>query len=892
MKESSQWPVASWQKELTVVAGQLRTDNCRPTTGNWQLATDSRRAKMGTLWQDIRFGLRMLAKNRGFTAIALITLAIGIGANTIMFSVVNTLLFRPLPVKEPDRLVRCEVGEARLLPYAGYVDLRDNNPAFSDLIAHSYYGGVPDTLVRDGSVTPVAALFVSANYFTALGAASLYGRTFLPEEEVASAEPVAVLSYRTWQRLGAEPEIVDTYVHLNGKPCRIIGVAPKTFTGAAVVGPDVWLPLGTYGRVGKYWVERYEGTDDQWNYPPSAVVGRLKPGLGISEAQARLQSVLPRLKQMYPRYAKRWERENATFHLRPLPRLNAGAVDNDKPALDRIGLGLMGISGVVLLIACLNLANMIVVQGAGRQLEIAIRAAIGGGRPRIVRQLLIESLLLAVFGGILAVGVALWGMRVLKLWAAMGRLPLYLGSAIASGIALDVRVLAATLGFCLIATVLFGLRPALRLSGRDLVGDLKESGRGVLEATRRRRFFVPRGLSVLCQMALSVALVMTATLLARTALRAVRAEPGFGLDGKVVVSVKPFAGGYSIPQAKQACETLAQRLKDLPEIQAVGLSCKSPVDLGWWPWVRGRVVEYVPGREDDASGSLLTKPLHEYEVNGDYFEAMGIRLLLGRPFRPLDSAPDAEPVVIIDELLARKLRPDGNALGCLIQYGTGGLSSPCRVVGIVPNLRSAWGNDDVQPLLYKPIESHHMPGSIHLRVRSTASGAEAALVRTIGERIRKIDPRLPVLAVASLADRHRHHPTVLFARVVARLAVMFGAMALFLAGMGLYAVKSHMVASRTPEIGIRMALGATRRDILTLVLRQGAISTAVGLLVGTLLAVAMTRVIRSALQGISTIDLVSIVVTVAILTATSVLATYIPARRAARVDPMVALRHE
>ena len=843
---------------------------------------------MGTLGQDIRYGFRMLRKKPGFTAIALITLAVGIGANTIMFSVVNTLLFRPLPVKDPDRLVRCEFDKLNIVPYAGYLYLRDNNPVFSDLIANSYYGGVPDTLVRDGSVMPVAALFVSANYFSALGVAPLHGRTFLPEEELGGAEPVVVLSYRTWRRLGAGPEIVGQYVRVSGTLCRIIGVAPKTFTGTAVVGPDLWLPLGTGGLVYRYFQEKPEKPDERWYYPPSVLVGRLKPGVSLSEAQARLQSMFPHLEQMYPRQYK----ETHMFRLRPLPRLNAGGVDNDRPTLGRISLGLMGISGVVLLIACLNLANMIVVQGGGRHREIAIRAAIGGGRLRIMRQLLIESLLLAVFGGILAVAVALWGIRVLKLWAALGQLPMQLGSAIASGIALDVRVLAATLSFCLIATVLFGLQPALRLSGRDLCGDLKESGRGVLEATRRRRFFVPRGLPVLCQMALSVALVMTATLLARTALRAARTEPGFGLDGKVIVSVEPFAGGYSIAQARQACETLAERLKDDPQIQAVGLSRKSPVDLGWWPWVSERVVEYVPGGADEASGSLLTKELHQYEVNGDYFQAMGIRLLQGRPFDRLDSVPDAEEVVIIDELLARKLRPNGSALGCLIQYGDHGLSSPRRVVGIVPNLQSVWGNGEVQPLVYEPIKAHHMPASIHLLARSTAPGAEAALVRTIGARIGKIDPRLPVLSVASLADQQRRSPTALFAGVVARLAVMFGAMALFLAGMGLYAVKSHMVAARTPEIGIRMALGATRRDILTLVLRQGATSTFVGLLVGMLLAIVMTRVIRSALHGVSTVDLVSIVVTVVVLTATSLLATYIPARRAARVDPLVALRSE
>jgi predicted permease len=842
---------------------------------------------MKTLWHDMRFGFRQLRKSPGFTAIALITLAIGIGANTIMFSVVNTLLFRPLPVKDPDRLVRCEFDKFRLVIYAGYVELRDNNPVFSDLISHNYARRTC-TLVRDGIVRHVDPLYVTANYFAVLGGAPLYGRTFLPEEEVAGAEPVVVLSYRTWQRLGAEPEIVGQYVRLTGKLFRIIGVAPKTFTGASVVCPDVWLPLGTYGLVGRYLKEKPEKPDDRWHYAPSVLVGRLKPGVSISEAQAWLQSMLPRLKQIDPWMFK----EKVSFRLRPLPRLSAGGPDNDRPTLGRISLGLMGISGIVLLIGCLNLANMIVVQGEGRQREIAIRAAIGGGRLRIVRQLLIESLLLAVFGGILAVGVALWGIRILKLWAAMGQLPMQLGEAIASGIALDARVLAATLSFCLISTVLFGLKPALRLSGRDLCGDLKESGRGVLQATRRRRWFVPRGLSVPCQMALSVALVMCATLLARTALRAARTEPGFGLDGKVIVNMEAFAGGYDIAQARQACETLAERLKENPEIQAVGLSYKSPVDLGWWPWINERVVEYAPGRADDASGSLLTKALHDYEVNGDYFKAMGIRLLQGRPFRSLDGAPDAEEVVIIDELLARTLRPDGSALGCLIQYGNDGLSLPCRVVGIVPNLRSVWGNGEDQPHVYRPLKAHHVPESIHVRVRSTAPGAEAALVRSMGARIRKIDPRLPVLSVASLADQHRNHPTVLFTRVVARLAVMFGAMALFLAGMGLYAVKSHMVVSRTPEIGIRMALGATRRDVVALVLRQGAAATLVGLVIGLVLVVALVRLIRSAVYGISPVDPVSVAATMALLGIASLLASYLPARRAAKIAPMEALRYE
>ena len=464
---------------------------------------------MATLWQDVRYGFRMLCKKPGFTAIALVTLAVGIGANTTMFSVVNTLLFRPLNIKDPDRLVRCEFEEINSFLYDCYVDLRDNNPVFSDLIAHNYLT-YTYALTKDGIVMDVAPRYVTANYFTVLGGAPLYGRTFLPEEEVGGAELMAVLSYRTWRRLGGESEIVGQYIHLNGRFCRIIGIMPKTFTGTVVVCPDLWLPLGSFGPVDHFYKKK---KTDHWYYPPLVLMGRLKPGLGLLEAQARMQSMMPRLTQRYPRAYK----EENRFRLNPLHRINASSVHSDRPVLDRISLGLMGISGIVLLIACLNLANMIVVQGGGRQQEIAIRAAIGGGRLRIVRQLLVESFLLAVFGGILALAVAFGGIRVLKLWAALGQLPMQLGEAIASGIALDVRVLAATVSFCLIATVLFGLKPALRLSGRDLCGDLKESGRGVLEATRRRRWFVPRDLSVLCQMALSVALVMCATLLARTA---------------------------------------------------------------------------------------------------------------------------------------------------------------------------------------------------------------------------------------------------------------------------------------------------------------------------------------------------------------------------------------
>jgi predicted permease len=837
---------------------------------------------MTTLWQDLRYAVRMLRKSPGFTAIALLTLAVGIGANTIMFSVVNALLLRPAHVKEADRLVCCGIRDFGFINYMMYADMRDNNPVFSDLIAHNW-GYCRGTWVRGDVVRDMNLMYVSTNYFSALGVAPAYGRTFRPEEERYGAEPVVVLSYRTWQRQGADPGIVGQYVNINARPCRIVGVAPQGFTGTAAVGPDLWLPLGAYGLVDHYDEPPPTGRSREiWEYPPVLLVGRLKPGLDMRTAEVRLQALAPRLKESDP---ARWK-DNSKLYLARLARLTAEEDDfAERRSLSILSLVLMGISGVVLLIACLNLANMITVQGAARQREIAIRMAIGGGRLRIVRQLLFESLLLALCGGVLALLPAFRGARIVSAWLATGPLPVQPTTSF------DARVLGATLGFCFAATVLSGLRPALRLSARDVISDLKESGGGVVRWTRRRRRLAPRGLSVVFQIALSVVLVMIATLFTRTALRAAGADPGFGLAGKVVVRIDPLAAGYTHAQANAACEALTERLAGMPGIQAAGLSTSFPVGDAGCGW-SDRVVAYEPGVEDNRSRSLLPKDVQVFEVDGDYFKVMGIALLRGRPFRLLDSAPDAERVVIIDEHLARKLRPDGDAVDCLIQYGWGSNLPPCRVVGVVPNLRNPSGDAADRFHLYEPLRAKHVPIYIHLRVAGTAPHAEAALVRNISAQIRQIDPRLPVVSVTRLVDQHRNHPTVREVAVVARLATMFGTMALFLAGLGLYAVKGHMVASRTPEIGIRMALGATRRDVLVMVFLQGATSTSVGLAIGVLLAAALARLIRSGLYGISPIDPVSIGATVALLAVVSLLAGYLPARRAARIDPMVALRYE
>jgi len=833
---------------------------------------------MGTLWQDVRYGIRMLMKTPGFTAIALVTLAIGIGANTIMFSMSDLLLLRPKEVKDPEQLACCEIRDAVYggIPYSMYLTLRDSHLALSAVMAQSD-DPRPVTLVHGDSAEQQRATFVSANYFSFLGVAPAEGRGFLPEEERLGGAPVVVLSHRLWQRLGAGPEVLGQFLGLNGVRCQVVGVAPDGFTGVTLIGPDLWLPLGSHllvAELARGSTRRANASPDR-DYPWLHVVGRLKPDSNMAVAQAQLQSLVPRFKAEYP---KQW-RDNSSLGLRRPGRFLIDAdPEQERLSMAIFSLVLMTVSAIILAIACLNLANMLIVQGAGRHREIAVRMAIGGGRWRIVRQLLIESLLLALLGGVLGVLLAFWGTRVLNVWiAAVQDAEL---RSFRPG--LNVRVLAATLGFCLIATLLFGLRPALCLSRRDIAGEMKESAGRVLGRLRGKR----RGFSVLSQIALAVALVMSATLLTRSAVQLATPDPRFDLEDKLVVQIDPLSAAYDRVRAVQACEALADHLASLPDVEALGMS------PGFFFGGGGpvSVYEYMPGGQDSRSRRPLAQRAAASDVGRDYFAAVGIPLLQGRLFDRLDSTPEAEKVMIIDESLARKLRPDGNALGCWIQTGFfTEYSDPYRVVGIVANVPGI-GAREVHAQTYTPTQPDQL--SAYLYLHTAEMGSAEALLQRISQEIHRVDPQVPVLSVATLAQKHRDNADIWFAGFGARLGLAAGTAALFLAGLGIYAIKGYMVASRTSEIGIRKALGATHGNIIGMVLREGLVLTVVGLLVGLLLGLGVAKVSASLLYGVSPVDPVSIIVTVALLGAVSLLAGYIPARRAARVDPMVALRCE
>jgi len=828
---------------------------------------------MTILWQDLRYAVRMLRKSPGFTAIALITLAIGIGANTIMFSMSDLLLLlHPKKVKAPEQLAFCAIQDARFswFRYSEYLTFRDSRLAFSDLMAQ---GVLLDsaTLVHGDSAWQVQTSYVSANYFSVLGVAPVRGRAFLPEEERSGSAPVVVLSQRWWQRLGSDPNVVGAFVSVNGARCQVVGVAPEGFTGVTLVGPDLWLPLGSFRTV-----DTLPRRQPNREYPWLHLVGRLKPDVTMPVAQAQLQALGPRLKL---EDREDW-RGRSSLNPRPPGRFDIGGdSEQGRRMMTIISLVLMAASALILMIACLNLANMLIVQGAARHREIAVRLALGGGRWRIIRQLLMESGLLALLGGVLGILLAFWGTRILRVWIAA--VPDPMTNNLRPG--LNVRVLAATLGLCLMATLLFGLRPALRLSRRDIAGEMKGAAGRVLGSLGRRR----GGFSVAGQIALAVVLVLSATLLTRSALQIARPDPRFPLEDKLVVQIDPLAAGYDLVQSLQAYEALTDHLASLPDVKALGTSPRllfgggSHVPIG----------EYLPGADQSGSGRPLARRGALAFVGRDYFKAMEIPLLRGRLFDRLDSVPKAEKVALIDESLARQLRPDGNALGCLIQWGlfTKADSDPYRVVGIVANMPGI-GDREVRAQMYTPTEPNALSSYLYLHVAN--KGSVDLLRRRIAEEIHRFDPRLPVLSVATLAQRRHDESSVWLARFGARLALAAGAAALFLAALGIYAIKGYMVASRTSEIGIRQALGATRGNIMGMVLREGLVLTAVGLMVGLLLGLGVAKVSASLLYGIRPVDPVSIVATVALLGAASLLASYIPARRAARVDPMVALRCE
>ncbi len=837
---------------------------------------------MGNLLRDLRYGVRMLLNKPAFSAAAIIVLALGIGANTAIFSLVNAFLLKPLMIQKPEELVGCysrntqKPDDYRAFSYPNYLDLRGSNHVFTSLMGHN----MAMVGISEGDTTRRAfADLVSSNYFATLGVPLFRGRTFTAaEERPGVASPVAIVSYSYWKKTG-DPNLLGKTIKINSRVLTIVGITADGFTGTtALISAEVYMPLSLHDAM----TNDFEGMGRSLGARDNhalILVGRLRPGISEKAADSQLAAVASGIEKSYPA-----ENKDQTFIVHRLPRLGITTNPSDDNGILFSGILMISMASVVLLIASLNVANMMLARGAARRKEIAIRLALGGARNKILQQLFTESLLLALAGGAAGLIVAYWSTGVLvSSFARLAPLDLVYSAGP------DLRVLAATLGFCLFSTLLFGLGPALNLSRPDVVSGLKGGEHEDIATGKRRRLFSRRNVLVMSQVSLSLALLTSAGLFIRSAQRAANVEPGFRLDNGVVVEVDPSLAGYDQARGRQIFHALLDRLGSIPGVESVSLAGTVPFGMV----SLGRGIQ----RASDPPSSKTTSVFTRFNIIGqDYFKTLGIPILRGRSFVPSETSDNAKSAVaILDKTAASKLWPKEEAVGKHIRMilTDGAKTQDAEVVGVVGTVQDNIFGSGSEPHLYVPFgQEYQADMHIHLKVAFEGKEAEARLLDTIRREIRSVDNRLPVLALRTLHQHLEGSAELWIARTGARMFSIFGAVALLLAMVGVYGVRAYTVARRTREIGIRMALGANTGDTLRMMLREGVLVTSIGAGVGLALSLALGKVLSSFLYRVSGVDPLVFSVSAILLAAISLLACYLPARRASRIDPMIALRYE
>ncbi len=868
--------------------------------GNQTLLKEDSRDMWGfrsleTLAQDMRYGLRMMIKNPGFTVVAALTLAFGIGANTAIFSLINILLLKPISGREPERLVgvysrdTTRADDYRVFSYPNYADLRAQREVFDDVLANT----LTSVGVTEGDTTRRRiALKISSNYFSVFGVQLAQGRPFTAQEE-AQPTPVAIVSHGWWRQHGASPDLIGRTIRVNGRPVTVVGVAPKGFTGqGAFLLTDLFLPL-SFDQLGAG--AAGDPLQDRKRHD-LLLVGRLKQGLTMEEANARLQLISAQLAEAYPDANR-----DQLITVAQLPRMAVSAAPrNDRVQVAAMGAFTLGMSGLVLLIACLNLANLQLARGAARHKEFAVRQALGARRGRLTRQLLTEGFLLAAIGG--AAGIVLAALATDWLITSMFRL---LPFAFDFDPWPDVRVLGSTLGFSLLATLFFALGPALKTVRLDVNAELNEgAGEG---AHSRRKLLATRNLLVIGQVALSLCLLVAAGLIGRSALHATGIAPGFDLDRSFFIQVDGGPAGYDETETRQLYQRLMESVGALPGVEAASMALAPPfAEVVWGQRIQPAGAPFPPPPDAATPAQGMAIPANYNVIGPDYFRALGVSLQQGREFRSTEfTSADAPRVAIINSMLAEKLWPGEAALGRTIQLaggsaadnpGTGGFvplearpHQTFEVVGVVPPYKVELLRRGDHPMVFVPYGQHYS-AKMNLHVRAAQGANVGAIIREAREEARRLDPGLLMLEAKSL----RFHLETSIAARLLRMGAMsfasFGCVALLLALIGVYGVSSYMVARRTREIGIRMALGADRSAVLRLFLREGAILTSVGLALGLALAALLARLMRGILFDVSPFDPLVFGAASALLAAAALIACWLPARRATRIDPMEALR--
>jgi predicted permease len=808
------------------------------------------------LARDLRYGLRMLARSPGFTAVAVVSLALGIGANTAIFSLVNAALLRPLPVERPEQMMSLtNAVETRMFPtfsYPNYKDIRDRNDVFRGLIAYRF---APLSVSYDGVNERQWGYVVSGNYFDVLGVKAALGRMISEDDDrLPGAHPVTVVSYQCWQqRFGSDPALIGKSLIVNGLGYTVIGVAPRGFFGTEIIAaPELWFPMAMQSQVevGNSWLDN-RGAEYVF------VQGRLNSGVGVAQARAALDSIALQLEREYPDF-----NEGKRLGLQPIGIMGGvmrGAV------LGFTGM-LMAVVGFVLLLACTNLANLLLARATERRKEIAVRLALGASRLRLVWQLMAESMLLAVGSGVLGLLLAYWLVTLAPMLKPPVDVPLLID------LHMDHRVLIFTCLTSLVTGVLFGLLPALQATKVDLLTALKDEP----SSGGYRRSWLKSGMIVL-QVALSLMLLVGGGLMLRALQRAQTLDLGFNPEHAVEVSFDLRLQGYDKARGLEFQRRLLDRVRALPGVQSAGIVDLPPVDLHF-----SRTTVFAEGqqleRDAKAPRAMISR------VSPGYLRAMSTSLMQGRDFTEQDDEK-APPVALINETFARRFWPGQDAIGKRFSQGSPD-SRPIEVIGVVENGKYALLSEDPQPLVCRPL-SQAYSGATTVIARGQTDPRE--LLGLIRNEAQQLDPHLP-LSGKLLAEQMA--VSLLPARIAASIFGTFGALALALAAIGIYGVMSYTVSRRTHEIGVRVALGAQTSDVLKLAIGQGMRLALLGVVIGISAALALARLMTSLLFGVSAADPLTYAGTAALLMAVALLACYIPARRATKIDPMVALRYE
>ncbi len=826
---------------------------------------------MHTLWQDVRYAIRMLTKNPAFSFVAILSLALGIGANTTIFTLVNAILLNPLPVKDISRVVEVDTVDTKTRVTAAnatklgmsYVNFQDYARQTPQLFSAMTCVVGPFPLTWSGGAEPrqLQGQMVSASFFDLLGLRPAAGRFFLPDEDTKpGGNNVAVLSYSLWtNKFGANPDTIGQVLTLNATPLTIVGVAPNGFKGTFTFNnaEEIWVPVSMYPQM---LAGFFKDNFNTRRFLATVVYGRLKDGVSITNAEASLKTIAAGLESAYPR-----DNGGRSIALTPLAEAAVGV--NQRGQITLAGGLMMGIVGLVLLIACVNLANLLLAQAASREKEIGVRAAMGASRGRVIQQLLTESLVLAFLSALAGLAIAYIGRSIL--WSF--RPPFIRDSDLDLGF--DSHVLLFTLSVALLTAVLIGVAPALKAARPNLIEVLKVGGRGNTVGWASSPF---RSMLVVTEIALALVALVGAGLFVRSMQNAQRIDPGFESTKLFMFNFDLGALHYDEGRGQQFFRAAIERAKTSPGVESATIADAPPLIPAF-----SRTI--FPEGQDEASGyrGTLTQV---NDITPTFFETLRIPLVAGREFTDADRL-ETKQVVIANEAMAKHFWPNENAIGKRFHFhGDAGLR---EIVGVVRNTVENNFGEEPQPVAYLPLTQNYSPAAIIL-VRT--SGRPEAVISSVRSQVQQLDSNLAltnVQTIGEVIDQGLWAP-----RMGAALLAVFGGLALILAIIGVYGVLSYSVNQQTREIGIRMAMGAQTGRVLRLVVGQGMRLACAGLILGLLVAFAAMRVLGSLLFGVSSHDPLTFVGVSLVLALAAVLACYIPARRATKVDPIIALRYE